>query len=449
MKMNPPDEFSKPSSSKAWQVSILSVVGILVSLVFYSCNSQRGSTTEGTTTSQQCVPKVELKQVQDDTRGKSVSIYWDISQSMRTYGMELKTVFDTLDSSILPSAGQTGALRHFSVGSKITELSTNPGGVILNPRDQWTALHDVAYKIGSELSEGNTDAAILVSDMELELPQSILTQAEKTICTTVGLPSTPKAGAVFGRCFESGLQSIRAPDRKPPNGIYITTFKRTKKSGKTFLVTLFSFNADFGQKLSQEMQSKWADFEQSTLIDSIKTFETVNPSCTVNLKNKYRIRAQEQTCNIACDRKKGSIDAACTWNPESTGNNHWLAPAIPTLRSIPAKDNQQYPRTHVQNNKKDYQSVKMSFSCQSREPNKDGQKIANPGGSEPTFDDRQIEVGAQMRFQEWSKGNIPASFQSELTPNVMDFYRSLEEATVNYLKTCDFEMRITMTLDDA
>src|SRR5437667_413924 len=81
--------------------------------------------------------------------------------------------------------------------------SERPITAACTPTVNVTVPRTTAEQIGSALANGLAQAALIVSDLELDTPPRSSKNA--TVCGGVPLPSTPEAGSLFGRCFENAV----------------------------------------------------------------------------------------------------------------------------------------------------------------------------------------------------------------------------------------------------
>ena len=117
-------------------------------------------------------------------RQEVVHVYWDVSRSMHAF--PLTPVVEALDGGVLLRA-HAQVVEQYGVGESIRPLST--AGDALDLTANRTALHLAAERIGTALASGNAQAAIIVSDLELDTPP----HTTPTVCNGVPLPATHDA----------------------------------------------------------------------------------------------------------------------------------------------------------------------------------------------------------------------------------------------------------------
>src|SRR5260221_5912627 len=135
-----------------------------------------------------------------------VSVYWDISGSMSFSASVTREVVSTLDSSILQLA-RVNEIKNYTIGNKVLEITSASKAHVDTKQD--TALHKAAEQIGRQLADRKVGAAIIVSDLDLEIADADRGQHEA--CPGVPMPSNKHAGAIFGRCLMAGLRAGGAP----------------------------------------------------------------------------------------------------------------------------------------------------------------------------------------------------------------------------------------------
>lgn len=133
-----------------------------------------------------------------------VEIFWDVSESMRPARASVGALVESLDSRVLPRAGARGAVAHYLVGATLVPKPNALGATAMNA--PWTALHDVARQAGTDLAAAVVDAAIIVSDLDMEVPPE-LRLSGAPVCPGAASTTSKRAGAYFGTCFESGLDA--------------------------------------------------------------------------------------------------------------------------------------------------------------------------------------------------------------------------------------------------
>lgn len=276
-----------------------------------------------------CTPKVsvvvETKTASQKRRlpsasGRSdvVQVYWDVSRSMRDFAStgtpgrgadgekeawsdDLTPVVGTLDSGVLLSA-QAGTVEQYGVGEAIVPLSS--AREALRPTANSTVLHLAAEQIGTALATGNAQAAIVVSDLELETPPR--NAAVSTVCGGVPLPSTPEAGSLFGRCFERAIGAIDGP-AATRNNLLVHVFRKYTH-GRELFILLFATDRAFGRRISDEMVGR-LDFTRHVIFDSgavaaanVRACRLTAPSPDVQLR---------EACTIKCFDAEAAVQGEC------------------------------------------------------------------------------------------------------------------------------------------
>lgn len=288
-----------------------------------------------------CTPKVNVvvesktprKQNRSRPTGRSdiVQVYWDVSRSMRdfastaqprrgsetepeTWTDDLTPVVNALDSRVLLSANAS-TVEQYGVGEAIRGLSS--AREALRPGADSTALHLAAEQIGTALATGTAQAAIVVSDLELETPPRNATVS--TVCGGVPLPSTPEAGSLFGRCFEHAVAAVDGP-AVTRNHLLVHVFRK-HTHGRELFILLLATDRAFGHRISEEIVRR-LDFTRHVIFDSgavaaanVRGCRFTAPSPDVQLR---------EACTIKCFDPEAAITAQC--NLRRPGNA-WVYPA--------------------------------------------------------------------------------------------------------------------------
>lgn len=263
-------------------------------------------------------------------RGDVVQVYWDVSQSMRDFATtgkarrrserdprmlsdDLTPVVNALDSRVLLSAEAT-TVEQYGVGAGIVPLGS--AREALRPAARGTALHLAAEQIGTALSTGKAQAAIVVSDLELETPPR--TAAVSTVCGGVPLPSTPEAGSLFGRCFEHALNAVEGPSLARTN-LMVDVFRK-HTHGRELFILLFATDRKFGRSISDEIVRR-LDFTRHSIFDTgavaaanVRRCRFTAPSPDVQFR---------EGCTVKCFERDAAVTAECDLR---RAPNAWVYP---------------------------------------------------------------------------------------------------------------------------
>lgn len=148
---------------------------------------------------------------------KTAVIFWDASGSMDSNAASEHALIDSLDSRVLQNAG-VSKIEHFLVGNGLTQVPT--ANKFKKVRNEWSSLHLAAMEAGRRLALREIGVAVFVSDLELAIDPALIKKGDYA-CDGVPMPSTPIAGAIFGRCFASGLRgglTLPEPILPPESG---------------------------------------------------------------------------------------------------------------------------------------------------------------------------------------------------------------------------------------
>jgi hypothetical protein len=264
-----------------------------------------------------------------------VQIYWDISNSMRDFTTtragrsatakrreipaltdDLTPVVAALDSSVLLRA-HANVVEQYGVGRSIETLPSARSA--LHPNAAGTVLHLAAERIGTALANGDAQAALVVSDMELETPPRT-SAANAIVCGGVPLPSTPEAGSLFGRCFEHAVLASDGPPLTRAS-LLVHLFRKSTHDRELFILLLASDRA-FGRRISEELLSR-LDFSRQVIFDSgdvaaanVRDCSLTAPAPDVQLRNPG--------CSAKCFEPEAAIQAQCTLRRPAGA---WIEPA--------------------------------------------------------------------------------------------------------------------------
>ncbi|MBV8515986.1 MAG: hypothetical protein JO197_01160 [Acidobacteria bacterium] len=258
-----------------------------------------------------------------------VQVYWDVSRSMRDFAVarkhgggaeatdDLTPVVEALDSGVLLSA-HAEAVEQYGVGESIARLAT--ARAALHPTANRTALHLAAEQLGDALATGRAQAAIVVSDMELDTPPRASTDA--TVCGGVPLPSTPLAGSLFGRCFENAVLAVDAPSAMRAR-LLAHVFRKASHGRELFILLLATDHA-FGQHISEQIVSR-LDFERQVIFDANAVAASNVRGCRFTIPES-RVRPRDlPRCGAKCFDRDASIETEC--DLRRPANDAWIEPA--------------------------------------------------------------------------------------------------------------------------
>ncbi len=245
-----------------------------------------------------------------------VQVYWDVSSSMRDFARvkrasktaeeeadDLTPVVNALDSSVLLNA-HAQTVEQYGVGETIAPLAS--AAAALRPTAKRTALHLAAEQIGTALASGTADAAVVVSDMELDTPPRAST-ANATVCGGVHLPATPLAGSLFGRCFESA--TLAAGDARLTRTNLLAHVFRKSSHGRELFILVLATNREFGRRISDEMVKR-LDFSRSVIFDSGAVAASNVRECRLTAPDASMLRTANG-CGAKCFDATAQISGEC------------------------------------------------------------------------------------------------------------------------------------------
>lgn len=210
-------------------------------------------------------------------RREAAQVYWDVSSSMRVFAATkpakvsskkgqpqwtdaLTPVVVGLDVALLRA--HAAVVEHYGVGETIAPIAS--ARAALSPKAKRTALHLAAEQIGSALAGGGTQAALLISDLELDTPPRNASSG-LTVCGGVPLPSTAEAGPLFGRCFENAVLLSGAAAHTRRN-LLVHVFRKST-NGRELFILLLATDRKFGLRISDEIGQR-LDFSKHVIFDS-------------------------------------------------------------------------------------------------------------------------------------------------------------------------------------
>jgi hypothetical protein len=259
---------------------------------------------------------------------EAVQVYWDISQSMRDFSVtrrgtkrleawsdDLTPVVATLDSSVLLRA-HAETVEQYGVGESIQRLSGSAAA--LHPTASRTALHLAAQQLGTALATGTAQAALVVSDMELDAPPRASTAG--TVCGGVPLPSTREAGTLFGRCLENASLAVQ-PVGLIRNDLLVHVFRKRSHDRELFIL-LLATDVAFGHRISDEIVGR-LHFARHVIFDSDFVAAANVRGCTVTTGSGVVMR--RGGCSAKCFDSDTIIQAQCDIRDSSS--DAWIYPA--------------------------------------------------------------------------------------------------------------------------
>jgi hypothetical protein len=253
-----------------------------------------------------------------ERRSEVVQVYWDISRSMREFARksdDLTPVVGALDSNVLLQA-HAESVEQYGVGESIVPLPSARSA--LSPTANRTVLHLAAEQIGTALASGSAQAALVVSDLELDTPPR--TSRTATVCGGVPLPSTPEAGSLFGRCFESAVLATDRPALTRTN--LLAHVFRKASHGRELFILLLATDRDFGYRISDEIVRR-IGFERSVIFDSGAVAAGNVRGCRLSVPAEGMLRTNEG-CAVKCFDPDASIQAECDLRPSA--GKAWIVP---------------------------------------------------------------------------------------------------------------------------
>ncbi|HYH10557.1 MAG TPA: hypothetical protein VEK11_26165 [Thermoanaerobaculia bacterium] len=249
------------------------------------------------------------------SRQRVVQVYWDVSRSMRDFRPALTPVVATLDSSILLKA-RAEAVNHYEVAESIRPLASAQAA--LTPRANRTALHLAAEQIGTALANGTAQAALVISDLELDTPPS--TRNGATVCGGVPLPLTPVAGPLFGRCYEKAIGSVS--QARTQRNLLAHVFRMETNERELFILLLATDRA-FGQQISNEIAEQ-LEFARHVIFDSGSVAAANVKGCRLDAPAEDVMQKAAAHCTMKCFEPDTDIQAECELR--RAASDAWIAP---------------------------------------------------------------------------------------------------------------------------
>jgi hypothetical protein len=256
-------------------------------------------------------------------RREAVQVYWDVSKSMldfaaagnarggvsepmgaRVWTDDLTPVVAALDSGVLLSA-HAKTVEQYGVGESIQLLTS--ARAALHPTANRTVLHLAAEQIGTALASGSTQAALIVSDLELDTPART-SASDGTVCRGVPLPSTREAGSLFGRCFENAV--LASDSRITRTNLLVHVFRKSTHGRELFILLLAS-DRPFGRRISDEIVRR-LDFSRHVIFDSGAVAAANVRGCTLLAPaSTVYPRIVDGRCGAKCFDRDATIQAEC------------------------------------------------------------------------------------------------------------------------------------------
>jgi hypothetical protein len=265
-----------------------------------------------------------------------VQVYWDVSKSMRDFAAtgapqggaseqteaeawtdDLTPVVAALDSSVLLRA-HASTVEQYGVGEGIEPLPSARSA--LRPTANRTALHLAAEQIGTALASGSAQAALLISDLELDTPPRT-GSSDATVCRGVPLPSSREAGSLFGRCFESAVLAADPPTLTRAN-LVVHVFRKSTH-GRELFILLFATDRTFGRHISDEVVRR-LDFSRHVLFDTGAVAAANVRGCTLTAPSPG-VQIRSAGCTAKCFDADAAIHAEC--DIRRPANDAWIQPA--------------------------------------------------------------------------------------------------------------------------
>jgi hypothetical protein len=270
------------------------------------------------------VPSAPKSRTKPSAQRNVAQVYWDVSSSMRDFATtargsidDLTPVVAALDSSVLLRA-HAETVEQYGVGESIQPLPS--ARAALRPRANGTVLHLAAEQIGIALATGSAQAVLLVSDMELDTPPR-MSAANATVCGGVPLPSTPEAGSLFGRCFETAVLAADAAPRISKH-LLVHVFRKSSH-GRELFILLMASDREFGRYISDEVVQR-LDFERQVIFDSGAVAAANVHDCRLTAPSPA-VQLRSAGCSAKCFDTESMIQAECDVRRAAT--NAWIEPA--------------------------------------------------------------------------------------------------------------------------
>jgi hypothetical protein len=266
----------------------------------------------------------------EEPRREAVQVYWDVSKSMRDFATaraahgdvaeetdDLTPVVAALDSSVLLRA-HAEVVEQFGVGESIAPLPS--ARAALHPKANATMLHLAAEQIGSALAAGSAQAALVVSDLELDAPPRT-SVADATVCGGVPLPSVAEAGSLFGRCFENAVLAAKGSSAVHKN-LLVHVFRK-QTHGRELFILLLATDPAFGRRISAEVVRR-LDFERQVLFDAGAVSAANVRGCRL-AASAPGVQFRSAGCSAKCFDSDATIQAQC--DLRRPADDAWIRPA--------------------------------------------------------------------------------------------------------------------------
>lgn len=338
-----------------------------------------------------------------------VHVYWDVSKSMRDFAAtgsprgskgettstdDLTPVVVALDTSLLRAYARH--VEQYGVGESIEPLPSVRAA--LQPKANRTALHLAAERIGTALATGGAQAALVISDMELDTPPRVA-GSPAVVCGNVPLPSTREAGSLFGRCFESA--ALASDSRLTRSNLLVHVFRKSSH-GRELFILLVATDRAFGRRISDEVARR-LDFSRHVIFDSGAVAAANVRGCTVTAPRPGVRLGKGPPCVAKCFDKQASIQAECDVRRQDT--RAWIEPAGQGLDGVSYETLKKKP-----GDGEEQARVRFAIPCNT------------PPGTYDAAVSFRWRVGTA-----WSRGGN-AAFSANA--NVRDLFESLTDAIV-------------------
>lgn len=273
-------------------------------------------------------PKTKAPAAAAPQQQEVVQVYWDVSKSMRDFAAkraprngaggesdDLAAVVGTLDSAVLLQA-HAERVEQYGIGEAIRPLAN--AGEALHPTANATVLHLVAEQIGRALADGTAQAALVVSDLELDTPPR--SAANTKVCGDVPLPSNREAGTLFGRCFEKA--ALANPASRLRAHLVAHVFRKSSH-GRELFILLLATDGAFGRRISDQIAQR-LDFTRQVIFDADAIAASNVRGCTLATASDD-VQLRSAGCSAKCFDRDASIEATC--DVRRPLMNAWVQPA--------------------------------------------------------------------------------------------------------------------------
>jgi hypothetical protein len=211
-----------------------------------------------------CTPPSTTKAESLPADVRSVTLYWDTSQSMAAYlqaDSALSSLWRSLDSKWTRRASQTiDSVDHVGVGATIRPLARLGGAPAAT--DGWTNLPHMGERIGQLLEARDDAAAVVVSDMLVDTPPL---PAGTKLCGDVLVPTgRGDVPSLVGKCLSAGLGGA-APADLVVTAVALLDPIGPRTAARPLFVTIFARNARFASQLASVLSAELAAYAPASL----------------------------------------------------------------------------------------------------------------------------------------------------------------------------------------